>query len=119
MKNQVKENDLYTSIGQYLIDSLDYNIIEDWDKAVFTVKAAEDGFIRTNLDFENNSVKINIAPISVSKSKVNIYDVIDDLKEYTVENNYTPWNTFVFKLTSSHQFDIEYSWDQYFQDNRE
>lgn len=54
-----------------------------------------------------------------SESRINLYDVIDDLREYTNNNDYVKWNKFIFELNSSEKFEINYLWDKYFHDERE
>ena len=105
MKNQIREHELYTVIGQSLVQSLADRSIRKWDKVILIVSHTH-GVTKFSADCLYQGVETSISSGPIDGS------VIDKLKEFTDVNNYTPWNKFKFELFANYKFNIEYEWDQ-------
>ena len=102
----MKIKEIYTLLGQSIVDSIN----EDWNNAIleieFTGKSSEFSLSY----FRNNNEQIYS---DYSAYTFELHKAIKELHKITTEEGiYTKWNKIDFKLTSDGQMELEYIWDQ-------
>lgn len=107
MFNTVEE--IYTFIGQVIVDNLDI----EWNEATFNMKVIEGvtgyhGGVK-NIDNEFTSFSLRNFPDEMD-------DAIEKLHEITTEGDHNRWNKAKFIMDANHKFEIEFIWDQEYQD---
>lgn len=107
MFNTVEE--IYTFIGQTMVDNLDI----EWNQAVLNMKVIEgvvgyNGGV-TDADNEFTSFSLRKFPRETRKA-------IKKLHQITTEGGHNRWNKAKFTMDANHKFEIEFIWDQEYQD---
>lgn len=101
--------EIYAFIGQTIVDNLDI----EWNEAVLNMKVIE-GVVGykggvTNSEDEFTSFSLRKFPRETRKA-------IKKLHEITTEGDHNRWNRAKFTMDASHKFEIEFIWDQEYQD---
>lgn len=101
-------NDIYEKLGQAVMSNIE---TDNWSKAQLHLEV-----IGGSVDFKgflNDNERFN-APggFSLAKSVLNLHAI-------TTEGGSNKWNKAIFTLTPEGKFDMEFIWDQEFQDEVE
>lgn len=96
-------NDMYSLIGQSIIDSIDDN----WDRALLKIKhnGKSGGF---NLNYWKLDKKKSIR----LQNSYQLYKAIKELHQITTEGGHNKWNRLEYRLTPDGEMDLEFIWDQ-------
>ena len=102
-------NEIYLAIAQQIC-----NIIEDenWETAVLNIKRQDKsvGFSGFYLDIIKSKKFLDIWSIELED------DIIHELHAITTEGGHNRWNKLEFTLFPDGKFDLQFIWDQEWQD---
>lgn len=108
MKNKQEEK-LYRSLGKIIIDSLvDQEMDKKWEKAILKVGYTH-GIINYKTECIWKGEKRSLWGVSDPGL---LSSTIKELHQFTHENDYAPWNEFIFELGQDYEFNINYYWSQ-------
>jgi hypothetical protein len=100
----MKIEEIYTLIGQSIVDSIE----ENWDYAILDIKyTGKSGGFSLNYFFDEKEKNSEY-----SAGGYKIYKAIKELHEITTEGGNNKWNRIEFKLTSDGDMNLEFIWDQ-------
>ena len=100
---------IYVFIGQNTSDSID----KDWKSAEVKFEVL-DGYVGTNGTYTNLNGQIK--PLDIMVFDHDLDNDLLDLLEITEGEGQKPWNKAVFRMDSDSNFDMEFIWDQEYQD---
>ncbi len=101
-------NRIYHEIGQSLVDY----IPEDWQEAILNIKRVKGvaGWQGYYTDVDNNKKNIDVWEYSLNP------DIIHELHTLITSDGKSRWNKLNFKLFSTGKFELDFIWDQAYQD---
>lgn len=97
-------NQIFESLGQNIVDNLE----EGWSEAEIHIKVLPD-FSSYKGYYTQNGERFSI---KVSNFSPDTGDNLRDLNVLTAREGQERWNKAVFKISSDHEFDIQFIWDQ-------
>ena len=102
-------NEIYNQLAQIIIDS----VIEDWQVANLYVERLEKytGAFGRYLNKEGIECRMNDAKFGYSFSLL-----IHELHSITTEGGHNRWNKLKFTLYPTGKFEMDFIWDQEYQD---
>jgi hypothetical protein len=102
-------NEIYLEIGQAIYDSIE---VEDWERAILNIEI-QDKYLGTHfVYFLKNNVKKSAKLIK----EPNFADSIFELHSITTEGGHNRWNKLAFTLYPDFKFNLDFIWDQEWQD---
>lgn len=101
----MKIEEIYTELGQSIVDSID----TDWNLAVLEIEFTGNSSQFSLSYFVNNEEFYS----DYSGHYSELHDYVKELHQITIDEGfYTKWNRIEFKLTPDGQMNLEYIWDQ-------
>lgn len=104
---------IYNELAQELAD----HIPEDWGAVKLTVQYAKGQW--TEVAWYQRPGQEEWVAYDCGLSFLAMKTRLADLKAYTTENQFVPWNTFDFEVNEAGKFSIDFRWDQQYQDEVE
>jgi hypothetical protein len=104
-------NEVYTHLGQKIFDAIPENI-EHWDKAIMYIDRLE-GYTATKAILYCTSKEI---PLDDLDAGFNTSKYIHFLYNTMTEEGHNRWNKLEFTLLPTFKFDLQFIWNQKFQD---
>jgi hypothetical protein len=104
-------NDVYSHLGEKIINAIPPNI-SNWEKSIMTVHRQE-GYIATGAIVIVNG---NIIPLDDLDAGFYTSQYIHELHTITTEGGHNRWNKLEFTLFPDGKFDLQFIWDQEWQD---